>query len=122
MLWLGVHASLHLGQTESGWLLPLDSLLHGWVLMAVNLAVYLYLCWLAFWFIRGTEGRERLFIAAFVFHLILWPVERLWPRSGTTIQYLGNFGVAVALFASVWLLIRPAPSCDVAITDSAPNC
>ena len=113
MLWLTVHGPLHLGHTESGWLLPLDSLLHVWPLIAVNVALYLYLCWLVFWFIRRTEGRERLFLAGWSFHLILWPVERLWPQSGTTIQYLGTVGFVVALFAAVWLLLRPAPSGDI---------
>ena len=118
ILWLAVHGPLHLGHTESGWLLPLDSLLHGWPLIAVNVALYLYLCWLAFWFIRGTEGRERLFIAGWLFHLILWPVERLSPRSGTTIQYLGAFGLVVALFAAACLLLRPAPSGSAATVNS----
>jgi hypothetical protein len=66
-----------------------------------------------FWFIRRTEGRERLFIAGWSFHLILWPVEMLSARSGTTIQHLGTSGLVVALFAAVWLLLRPAPSGDV---------
>jgi len=119
LLWLGVHGPLHLGHTESGSLRPLDSLLHGWPLIAVNVALYLYLCWVAFWFIRGTEGRERLFLAGWLFHLILWPVERLSPRSATTIQYLGMFGLVVALFAAVWLLLRPAPPIgDVVVVNS----
>lgn len=76
---LALRGGLHLGHTESGWLLPLDLVLHGWLLIAVNVAFYGYLCWLGFWFIRGTEGRERLFLAGWFANILLSPLEKLRP-------------------------------------------
>jgi hypothetical protein len=50
-------------------------------------AFYGYLCWLGFWFIRGTHGRERAVIVG-------WAIEIL--------------GLAVSLFAAVSLLFHPS--------------
>jgi len=49
---------LHPHRAGPVWLLG-PPLLHGWVLMAVNVLLYAYICWLAFWCVRGTAGRER---------------------------------------------------------------
>lgn len=119
ILALAIRGTLHLGHTPSGWLLPLDFLLHGWPLIAANVALYAYLCWLAFWFIRGTVGRERLFMAGWFAHLVLYPVEKLWPESGPVIQYVGDFGLVVALVAAVSLLLRPPPAADAVAPNSA---
>lgn len=51
---------LYLPHSRSAWLLGAPP--HGWTLVAVNVALYAYICWLAFWFIRGTAGKERVFI------------------------------------------------------------
>ena len=109
ILVLAVRGGLHLGYTESGWILPLDFVLHGWPLVAANVAFYGYLSWLAFCFIRGSEGRERLFMAGWFTHLLLYPVERLWPRSSAAMQYLTVAGLAIAVLAAISLLVHPAP-------------
>jgi hypothetical protein len=67
-------------RAESGWLVPLDFVLHGWPLIAVNVAFYAYLCWLGFWFIRGTHGRDRAFIVGWVVAILLSPLETLRPE------------------------------------------
>jgi hypothetical protein len=110
ILWLAVRGGLHLGHTQSGWLLPIDYLLHGWALIAANVALYLYLCWLAFCFIRGSEGRERIFMAGWFTHLVLYPVEKLWPLTAQAIQYIGTLALAISILAAVSLLLHPAPA------------
>jgi hypothetical protein len=112
ILFLAIHGPLHLGHAESGWLLPLDFVLHGWPLVTANIAFYLYVCWLALCFIRGSKGRERLFISGWVAHLVLYPVEKLWPQSSQAIQYIGTLALVLSLMAALSLLRRPAPSSD----------
>ena len=56
---------LHPHDAASVWLLG-PPLLHGWALISVNVALYAYICWLAFWFIRGTAGRDRFFCGGVV--------------------------------------------------------
>jgi hypothetical protein len=92
--------------------LPLDFLLHGWPLIAANLAFYAYLCWLALCFIRGSEGRERIFMAGWFAHLVLYPVERLWPQSASAMKYVAVCGLAAAVLAALSLLQHPAPVAD----------
>jgi hypothetical protein len=76
VLALAIRGGLHLGHTESGWLLPLDFVLRGWPLIAVNVAFYGYLCWLGFSFIRGTAGPERLFMVGWFASILLSPLDR----------------------------------------------
>jgi hypothetical protein len=109
ILILAIRGGLHLGHTDSGWILPLDYVLHGWVLIAANVAFYAYLCWLAFCFIRGSQGRERIFIAGWFAHLVLYPVERLLPESAAVMKFVTVCGLAVAVVAAVSLLLHPAP-------------
>src|SRR5277367_3309102 len=66
-----------LSSHRRGLLLPLDFWLHGWPLIAANVIFYGYLCWLAFWFIRGSHGRERVFIVGWFSATLLPPLELL---------------------------------------------
>ncbi len=52
---------LLLGHPETQWIISPSVLLHGWLLTAVNVLFYGYVCWLGFWFVRHTTGRERFF-------------------------------------------------------------
>jgi len=97
---------LRLGHTESGWFLGVP-LLHGWQLLAVNILIYLYICWLAFWFIRGSAGRERLFMVGWFVGILLWPLKMLRPQWAMATKHIGAFGLAVALLAVVALLLEP---------------
>jgi hypothetical protein len=104
--------TLHLGHAKSGWLLPLDYLLHGGLLIAANAAFYGYLCWLGFCFIRGTEGRERVFMAGCAASILLPPIKLLRPGWALAINGIDAFGLAVALLAASSLLLQPSDVVD----------
>jgi hypothetical protein len=65
--------------SESGWFLGAPRL-DGWPLIAVNVFIYGYLYWLGFWFVRGTEGLERFFMAGWFAGILLWPLKMLRPQ------------------------------------------
>jgi hypothetical protein len=94
------------GQIDSRWFLGAP-LFHGWVLIAVNVLIYGYICWLGFWFVRGTAGRERLFMLGWFAGIILWPVKILRPQCAVITKHIGAFGLAVALLAALALLLEP---------------
>jgi hypothetical protein len=106
VLALAVLGGLHLGHTESGWLLPLDFVLHGWPLIAANVAWYGYLCWLSLCFIRETAGRERLVVVGWCLTYLVWPVEVLRPEWAGAIRYVGILMLSLALLAALSLLLR----------------
>ena len=121
---LAVKGTLHLGRTASGWLLPLDFLLHGWALQAANIAFYGWLCWAAVSFLRATRGPERVLVAGWCANILLAPLEVLLPSWRMAIRYAGTFGLGVALIAALLLLIRfvsPADSADRADGRSCNN-
>jgi hypothetical protein len=78
----------------------------------VNVFVYGYICWLGFWFIRGTEGRERLFMVGWFASVVLWPLKMLRPEWVVAMRHIGVFGMAVALLAAVALLMVPPDLAD----------
>jgi hypothetical protein len=73
----------------------------------VNIFIYGYLCWLGFWFVRGTEGRERFFMVGWFAGVVLWPLKMLRPEWAVAMRYIGAFGLAVAVLAAVALLLAP---------------
>lgn len=103
---LAVRDLVHLHHTR-GWLLPLDFVVHGWPLVAANVIFYGYLCWLAFRFIRGTHGRERVIMVGWFAPILLSPVETLRHGWAMDIRYICAFGLAVALLAAISLLLSP---------------
>ncbi len=105
---LAVWSVPHLGHTKSGSLWPWDFLLHGWALIAANVAFYLYLCWLGFWFIRGTAGAERVFMVGWFANILLGPIGSLRPELAGAIGRIGTFGLGVALLAALALLLASA--------------
>jgi hypothetical protein len=82
-------------------------MLHGWALVLANLAFYGWLCWLGFWFIYRSGGRERLFMAGWFADFLFWPVRVLDPRWVEPVRLIGIAGLAFALMIAVWLLLRP---------------
>lgn len=98
---------LRLGHAESRWFLGAP-LLRGWTLVGVNALIYTYICWLAFWFIRGTAGRERAFMVGWFAGILLWPLRLLRPQWATAIRHISAFGLAVALLAALALLLEPS--------------
>lgn len=83
------------------------SVFRGWPMIAVNVFFYSYVCWLAFWFIRGTKGPERVFMAGWFAGLLLWPLKMLHPQWTVAIKYIGALGLAVAFLAALALLLQP---------------
>jgi hypothetical protein len=96
---------LHPGHAQSGWFI--GSPLRGWALITVNVFLYAYICWLAFWFIRRTVGRERVFMVGWFAGILLWPLRMLRPQWGTITRHIGALGLAVALLVALALLLEP---------------
>ena len=112
---------LYLHRATSPWLLG-PPLLHGWALITVNVGLYGYICWVAFWLIRGTATRERFFMVGWFVGLLLWPLKLLWPRSAVTVGHIGAFGLAVALFAALALLLDHRKRLIPAAQRRQPRC
>jgi hypothetical protein len=101
---------LHWGQTKSGWLFSTAFAVHGsllWRLMAANVFFYCFACWAAFWLIRATEGPERFFMVGWCTGFVLSPLKLLGLRWAGVIKHIGAVGLAVALLASLALLLKP---------------
>ena len=90
---------------HTGWLVPQSILFHGWVLMVFNVVIYGEICWIAFWCIRRTVGRERLLMVGMFADILLWPAEMLLPQWAFAIKHVGAFGLAVATLAALILLL-----------------
>jgi hypothetical protein len=106
---------VHWSHTKSGWLFTYGW--HGWLPIGLDVFFYCYLCWLGFWFIRGTVGPERLFMVGWFASILLSPLEALRPQ-WAVVKHIGTFGLAVALLAALSLLLKPS---DVADSDSKTN-
>lgn len=104
---LAIRDVLHADHTKGGWLLT-SLRLHGWPWVALSAFFYVYLCWLAFWFIRGTAGTERFFVVGWFAGILLSPLEMLRPHWAVTITHVAAIGLAVALLAALALLLKPA--------------
>src|SRR3954452_17021893 len=102
---LAIRDVLHPGHTR-GLLLPWDFWVHGRLLIGANIVFYAYLCWLAFWFVRGTRGRERAVMVGWFTSILLSPLEHFWPAWAVPIRYITTFGLAVALLAAIALLLQ----------------
>ena len=100
------------GHPRTQWIISPTVLLHGWLLIAVNVFFYCYVCWLGFWFIRYTSGRERFFALGWCLGFVLWPLKILWPQVAVLVRHIGAFGLAVALLAALALLLEPSETSD----------
>jgi len=65
---------------QSHWLLPLDFVLTGRALLAVNVAFYTYLLWLCTVFLRIAQGKERILVAGCFPGILLTP-SKVWFQS-----------------------------------------
>ena len=96
--------------TGAGWMSQFDVLLHGYWLIGAKVALYVFLCWLGFWMIRGTEGRERLFMVGWFSAILIPPITMQradWVAVGS---YIGTVGMGIALVAALSLVFRPSIS------------
>jgi hypothetical protein len=99
-------------RSHAGWLLPQSVLFHGWGLTAFNVVIYGEICWIAFWCIRHTIGRERLFMAGMFANILLWPAKMLLPHWAFAIRHVGAFGLAVATLAALTMLLDSSNQTD----------
>jgi hypothetical protein len=75
-------------------------------LMGVNVILYAYLCWLAFCYIGGTAGRERLFMLSWFAGILPWPLVALKPEWSTAEAYVSIVAFGMALFSAGSLLAK----------------
>lgn len=106
---LAVRNILDAGHPQSGWLFS-STVLHGWPSIALSVFFYGYLCWLAFWLIRGTAGTERVFMVGWFVGILLSPLEVLRPHWSPAITHIAAIGLAVALLAALALILKPTPA------------
>lgn len=109
---LAVRDILHAGHPKSGWLFS-STVTHGWPWIALSVFFYGYLCWLAFWCIRGTHGTERIFVVGWFVGILLSPLEVLRAHWSPAITHIAAIGLGIALLAALALLLKPsAPQAD----------
>jgi hypothetical protein len=104
-----VRTSIRISHNHSGWLLPSGVMLHGRALLIANLVMYAYMCWLGYWIIRSTKGRERIFMSGWFVPLLLSPLV-LVSWLSQAVQFMGSMGLLIALGAAASLLMRPERS------------
>ncbi|MGA8489386.1 MAG: hypothetical protein WB711_03125 [Terriglobales bacterium] len=96
---------LHWSHVRSGWLFTTGFGLRGRWLMAVNVFFYGYLCWLGFWFIRGSAGLEHIFLVGWFAGILLSPLGKLRPQWAAGVMQISAAGLTVSLLASLSLLL-----------------
>jgi len=65
------------------------------------------------------QGEIVFFVVGWFVGLVLHPLKILWPQSAVSISYIGAFGLAVALFAALALLIDHLEAVDSSGTTNA---
>jgi hypothetical protein len=98
--------------SHASWLVPQSILFHGWVLIVFNILIYGEICWMAFWCIRRTIGRERLFMVGMFTNIVLWPAKMFLPQWAFAIRHVGAFGLAIATLAALTLLLDSSNQAD----------
>lgn len=104
---LAIRGGLHPGHSRSSWLMPASPILYGWPLVLVNILFYGWICWIAFWLVRRTGGRERVFMIGFFADLLPWPLRVLRPDWAVAVRHFSAIGLAVAVLAALTLLLDP---------------
>lgn len=99
-------------RSHAAWLVPQSILFHGWVLIVFNVLIYGEICWMAFWCIRRTMGRERLFMVGMFTDILLWPAKMFLPQWAFAIRHVGAFGLAIATLAALTLLLDSSNQAD----------
>ena len=77
----------------------------GWAL-AANVAFYGWICWMAFWWIRGTKGRERLLTVCWFSIILTEPLVALGREWSIALDYVDSATLGVALCAAVSMLFE----------------
>ena len=103
----GIRELLRPAHADCGLLITSDGWLPGWLVIVLNVGFYAVFWWGGFWFIRGNQGRERLFMIGWFTFFLLSPLRTLGPEWCVTVNYLDRFGLVVALVVAVSLVVRP---------------
>jgi hypothetical protein len=111
---LAIRGGLHPGHKQTHWLIPESPIVHGWALIIANVLIYGSFCWIAFWLIHGTAGRERIFMLGFFADILPWPLRVLRPDWAVPIRHFAAIGLAVAVLAAITLLLDPPRVADIA--------
>jgi hypothetical protein len=109
---LAIRGGLHPGHNHTSWLMPASPILQGWPLLVANILIYGWFCWIAFWSIRSTAGRERVFMVGFFADILPWPLRMLRPDWAVPIRHFSVVGLAVAVLAALTLLLDPPHAPD----------
>src|SRR5689334_18490016 len=73
VLRLAILRALH-PKTVSRSLFPFEEAIPSWAAISLNIALYAYLCWIAYLLVSSTERRERVFTTGWAVHLLLFPL------------------------------------------------
>ena len=103
----GIRELLHPAHADCGFLITSDGWLPGWLVIVLNVGFYAVFWWGGFWFIRGNQGRERLFMVGWFTFFLLSPLRALGPQWCVTVNYIDTFGLVVALVVAISLVVRP---------------
>jgi hypothetical protein len=95
----GIRDLLHPAHADCGLLITSDGWMPGWLVAVLNVGFYAAFWWGGFWFIRGNQGRERLFMVS--------PLRTLGPQWCVTVNYIDRFGLVAALVVATSLVVRP---------------
>ena len=107
VLALGIRELLHPSHVDCGLLIPSDGWLPDWLVRVLNVGFYAVFWCAGFWFIRGNQGRARLFMVGWFTFFLLSPLRTLGPQWCVTVNYIDRFGLLVALVVAISLVVRP---------------
>ena len=112
MLGESIRGELLRAHTNYTWLsLYVDSLmLHGKLAIAGELAVYSFLCWIAFRFIHRSKGRERLFYVGWFAGYVAPPIKTLRPEWAVPLRHIETLGFLLSFVIALSLLLYPLNS------------
>jgi hypothetical protein len=110
---LEIRGGVHPGHYRTSWLMPASPILQGRPLLIANILFYGWICWIAFWVVRRTAGRERVFMLGFFADILPWPLRVLRPDWAVPIRHFAAIGLAVAVLAALTLLLDPPRVADI---------
>jgi hypothetical protein len=106
----GIRALLHPTDADCGLLITSRGRLPDWLVTVLNVGFYAAFWWGGFLFIRGNQGRERLFMVGWFTFFLLSPLRTLGPQWCVTVNYIDRLGLLVALVVAISLVVRPPPN------------
>jgi hypothetical protein len=96
---------------DAGWLISLNFLsLPIWAVATLNVVFYVYMFWVAIWFYRGVQGKERIIVAGFFTSGLLGLLGRIKalasPHAISAIRTVEPIGIGVAFVAALVILLK----------------